>query len=170
MDLKSQDISADIDAALPRLAVLASVTGQPIEGAIDLNAKVSGRLDAPVADLLLTSDQLNLADEVINDLSLAVQGRELAAAPEGKVRLDLTARNLPLSLALDYRLDDQLLTLPDIALSAPDTALDGAVAIDLGTSLAEGTLKGRVDQSCSPSPNYRAGTEGFDYAGCNLVA
>lgn len=160
LDLESQDISADIDAALPRLAALASLTEQPLEGAVDLKAKVSGRLDAPVADLSLTSDHLNLADEPIDALSLVVQGRELVTAPEGTIKLDLTARSLPLSLALDYRLDDQILTLPDINLSAPETALSGAVAIDLDTSLAEGNLKGTVGNLAALRPITEQELEG----------
>ena len=100
----------------------------------------------------MTGDNLNIADEPIDALSLVVNGRELATSPEGEVNLDLTARTLPISLKLDYRLDDATLALPDIELIGPKTALSGALTIDLATTLVDGTVKGRISDLAALRP------------------
>lgn len=165
LDLESQVVSANLKAALPKLAVLASTIGQPIEGAIGLDATIDGTLEAPIATLAVKGDKVVIADEAIEALSLKVNGRELLAAPEGDLRLDLTARKTPLALAVNYRLEENVLSLPKIDLDGPKTALDGQVELDLDTLLAKGSMKGRQSNLAALQPLLEqslSGTVDFD--------
>ncbi len=151
LDLESQDLSGDLNATLPRLAVLASSIEQPMEGALELEASISGNLEAPIADLAVKGKNLNLAGQPIETLALSLTGQDLATTPEGKLKLDLIARTMPLTLALDYRLDNDL-ALPNISLEAPATAVDGAVTIDLDTALVDGWIKGSITDLAALRP------------------
>ncbi len=145
LDLKSDDLSGDVEATLPRLAALAGVIEQPIAGAVELGAKVGGHLSEPVAELTVSSDQVEIGEETIEAIALTWNGATLATEPEGALTLDLTARSLPLKLALNYQLADRLLNLSDVQLTAPETTLGGKVAVNLDNTLLDGTLGGSID-------------------------
>ncbi|MGI9452076.1 MAG: translocation/assembly module TamB domain-containing protein, partial [Geminicoccaceae bacterium] len=144
LDLESRDVASNVEATLPRLAELASLVDQPIEGALDISATIGGDLDAPEVDLTLKSQDLTVAEEAIEALSLTVSGQDLLTSPEGALQLDLTARTTPLTLALNYDLDKADLTLQDVTLNGPTTALSGDLAIDLDSILIDGALTGDI--------------------------
>ncbi|MGI9493715.1 MAG: translocation/assembly module TamB domain-containing protein, partial [Geminicoccaceae bacterium] len=143
LDLESREMAGDVAASLPHLAELASLIEQPIEGALDLDATIGGDLDAPQVDLTLRSQDLIVTEEPIEALSLAVNGQDLLTSPEGALQLDVTARDTPLTLALNYRLDEADLALQNVDLKGPETDLGGEFAIDLDALLISGALTGK---------------------------
>lgn len=160
LDLENQNVSGDVKVTLPRLAAFASLIDQPIEGALDLDLNVGGNLGAPVADLTLTGAYINIADEPIGVLSLNVQGTDLTTSPKGELTLDLSARNTPLSLALDYHLENNLLNLPKLRLTGPETVLDGGLMIDLDTTLIDGTVAGAINDLAALQPLLEQSLQG----------
>ena len=152
LDLESRDLSSAITATLPRLAALADLIGEPIEGALALDAAIAGTLDDPRAELTLTSDRLTLGDEQLDAIALNLRGNNLSASPEGALKLDVTARTLPLTLALTYQLDDSSLTLQQTRLEGPSTQLGGDLTIDLERTLIDGTLNGGIDDLSALAP------------------
>ena len=160
VDLESQALSSDIALKLPRLAVLADLIEQPIAGAIDLDANIRGSLDAPIAEIKVTGTELDVAEEAIDAFVLTLNGSDLTTDPEGALTLDLTARSLPLTLALDYQLEDQVLTLPEIQITAPDTTLGGNLVIDLEKTLIEGAINGEVGSIAALKPAHEQDLEG----------
>ncbi len=144
LNLESQAVDGEIKASVPALAPLSDLIGQPITGALDLETTIGGALDAPTAEIRLASERIDIADDSLESLLLTLSGNQLATAPEGKLALDLVARSLPLTLALDYRLENTQLALSDIRLIAPETALGGALAVDLDKTLIDGALGGTI--------------------------
>ncbi len=152
LDLETEEVTATIKTTLPQLAELASLTKQLIEGALVLDARIDGTLSSPRADLTATSDRLLIAGETIDIVHLNLDGRELLASPEGKLALDLTTRSIPLSLALDYHLDDKRLNLSAIDLKGPEMALNGKIDLDLDNNLFDGDVKGRLGNLAALEP------------------
>lgn len=160
LDLESQALSSDIVGTLPRLAVLADLVQQPITGAIDLEATIGGDLDAPIAEVTVTGDHLDIADETINGLVLTWNGSDLATTPKGALELSLNARSLPLAIALNYQLEDQVLALPDVQITAPETTLGGNLVIDLDTVLFDGVIGGDIGDLAALRPIHEQDLKG----------
>ncbi|MEM9441478.1 MAG: translocation/assembly module TamB domain-containing protein, partial [Pseudomonadota bacterium] len=142
LDLDDGPLNGHLNAALPDLAVLEGLVPNGINGALDLELDVSGDLDAPKADLRLTTQQLIVAGEPITQFDIVLGGDELIEAPSGNLRIDLTAREIPASLAVSYRLTDDWFHLDGVQLTAPETLVSGDIAIDVDTSLIDGKLEG----------------------------
>ncbi|MEZ5935975.1 MAG: translocation/assembly module TamB domain-containing protein [Alphaproteobacteria bacterium] len=143
--LDRQTIAGKVNAALPDLTVLGALVPAGTAGAIDLAADIGGSLEAPTLDLRVDGRDVVLAGEPVMVLGITLSGQDLIASPTGDLAIDATARNLPASLTLGYRLTDgSTLDLDAIALKAPKTEIGGALAIDLDRTLIDGELKGRV--------------------------
>ncbi len=144
LDLDQKGLAGLITVDLPDLAVLEGLLPNGTAGAIQLETELGGDLDAPSADLRVTSRDLVLAGEQIAALGMTLAGKDLIASPNGKLEIDIEARETPVTLALDYRLAEGLLNLDAIDLKAPATNLGGALAMTLETSLIDGSLQGRI--------------------------
>ena len=144
LDLDQQDVTADITVDLPDLSVLEPLVPEGTQGAVAFEADIGGSLDAPTAELRVRTDDLSLADEPIAVLDARLAGKELTAAPEGDLQIDITARETPATLATSYRLSDGILNLDGIALRAPETEVTGNLAITLDGPLVEGSLSGGI--------------------------
>ncbi|MDH3659447.1 MAG: hypothetical protein OEU92_05345, partial [Alphaproteobacteria bacterium] len=144
LDLAEKGLTGRLSAALPDLTALGTLAPDGTEGAIALEADLGGSLDAPEADLRVSGQDLVLAGEPISAFGLTLAGRDLIAAPNGDLAIEITARDMPAKLALAYRLVDDRLHLDAIDLTAPETEIDGALVVALDTTLAEGSLQGGI--------------------------
>ena len=142
--LDRRDLAGRLTLALPDLSVLETVMPEGAAGAVQLEADIGGSLDAPSADLAVSSSDLVLAGEPIGRLEVAASGRDLIATPSGRLEIDVEARDTPANLALGYRLADGILDLDDIALTAPETEIGGALDVVLESTLIDGMLRGRI--------------------------
>jgi translocation and assembly module TamB len=136
-------LSGKLEATLPDLAVLERLAPSGIEGAVDLKVDLGGDVEAPTADLHLTARGLMLAGEPVDKLDVALTGSDLIRAPSGDLTIDLAARETPAALTLAFRLAGEVLNIDGVDLTAPETKIAGDLAIDLNTSLIEGTLQGQ---------------------------
>ena len=152
LDLKSRDLAVEASAILPRLSELASSIQRPLDGALYLDATVGGSLDVPEVTLSATSDELTFAEERIEAVSLILNSRDFKTGPKGNLQLDLTARTVPLSLLLDYQLDEATLALQAIELEGPETTIGGDLTVNLDAMLVDGALKGRLNDLASLHP------------------
>ena len=143
-NLDEKNLAGRFTVDLPDLAILDTLNPKGATGAIQLETEIDGTLDAPSVDLRVTGDNLVVAGERIKALDITMAGEDLIAAPSGNLRVDVTARETPATLALGYRLSDGILKLDAIELKAPETDISGALALNLETSLVDGALQGRV--------------------------
>ncbi|MGI9508794.1 MAG: translocation/assembly module TamB domain-containing protein [Geminicoccaceae bacterium] len=144
LDLGQEEIEGEVTLALPDLTLLDPVIPEGAAGRIDLAADLGGVIDAPSADLSITSRDLVVAGEVLEAFGITMNGEDLVQAPNGHLAVDLTARATPLTLDLDYSLTEGTLNLDAIELRAPKTEIGGALAISLEAMLVDGALQGRA--------------------------
>lgn len=144
LNLDQKDLDARFAADLPDLAVLDGLIPDSAAGALRFEADLGGDLDAPTADLRLTSRDLVIAGEPLAALDVSTEARDLIAAPNGNLKIDVEARGIPATLSLDYRLAEGALDLDAINLKAPETEVSGALTLALETSLIDGALQGKI--------------------------
>lgn len=144
LHLDQQDLAGQFTVDLPDLSVLAPLIPDGAAGAIQLQTALGGTLDAPTADLSLTSRDLVLAGEEIGALGITMTAADLIASPNGKLEIDVETRGTPATLALDYHLAEGILNLDAIDLKAPKTEIGGTLAIALETSLIDGAVQGSI--------------------------
>lgn len=143
LDLDEGPLIGKLEAELPDLGVLERLVFDGIAGAVDLKVDIGGEIEAPTADLRLTTEGLMLGGEPITKLDITIDGSDLLMAPTGDLKIDLIARETPAALGLAFRMAGDLLHVDDIDLSAPETSITGDLAIDLDASLVKGALQGR---------------------------
>jgi len=144
LKLDEQDIAGRLNAALPDLTVLGALVPDGTKGGVTLQADLGGSLETPSVDLRLDGQELVLAGEPVTALAVTVNGEDLIAEPNGKLQIDVTTRAMPTTLALGYRLAGNQLDLDAIDLTAPETAIQGALTVMLDTTLVNGALEGRI--------------------------
>jgi translocation and assembly module TamB len=144
LTLPAQGLGGKVTLALPRLAALAPVLGQELSGALEIHASPGGTLDSPTLALAMRSDGLLVAGRQIDEVTLETSARDLLSAPAGKLQAALKAEGLQAKLATDYRVQDGILRLAGLRLTAPRSKLEGALAVDLENTLVEGELQGEV--------------------------
>ncbi len=152
LTLPDRTLGGRLTLALPRLAVLSPVLGQELAGSIEIVATPGGSLDAPTIELQARGRSLLLAGRQIKAIALEASARELLAAPEGKLNLSLKASGLDVKLATAFRLQNDVLALTDLRLSAPRTSIDGNLSVDLARSLIDGALRGDVQDLVAFAP------------------
>lgn len=152
LSLADQDLDGALSLRLPQLAVLAPLLDQKLAGALEVDATLAGSVPAPEVELAARGQGLALADLAFDKLALLAQAHGLPEQPEGKVELAVTSAGIEVSLATPYRLVGQTLQLPELALRAPRSRIDGALTVDLERTLIDGMLRGRVQDLAGLRP------------------
>ncbi|HZA65857.1 MAG TPA: translocation/assembly module TamB domain-containing protein [Geminicoccaceae bacterium] len=146
MALPAQTLDGTLELELPRLAVLAPVLGTEADGELSARAQLGGSTAAPDVRLEARSPGLLVAGEHIDALALTASAAGRAEDLDGKLRLAVTARGLEAELATGLELRTPTLKISGLTLSAPQTKIDGDLAIDLERALIDGELTGRVQE------------------------
>ncbi|CAN7517378.1 translocation/assembly module TamB domain-containing protein [Mesorhizobium sp. LjNodule214] len=163
---QGSDIQADIKGTLGDVSVLSQLAGVPLAGGVDFALTASGARWAPDFSVSANSASLTASGRTVKDIKLTASGKADVASPAADVSLtgsvdgqalDIKAalvtsdgkrsiKGLSLSLgdnkvSGDLVLDDKLLPLGTLTLSAPDVAplasLAGqAAAGDIGGAIA----------------------------------
>lgn len=148
----AQPLAGGIRLALPDLAPLQAMAGQPVSGALDLAATLGGTLPAPDLRLDATGTDLAFGAQRLDRLTLAATAAGPVAQPAGQVRLEAVRAGQPVTLASDYRLADGRLALTALSLTGPATRLAGGLDLDLAGPLATGRLQGGVGDLAALAP------------------
>ena len=152
LTLPEQTLEGKVTLALPKLAVLAPVVGQDLDGALEIEAQPGGSLAAPTALLKAHGQDLRVAGRPVESLALEAKASDLLAVPNGTLELAARAAGLEAKVSSAYRLQDRVLELTDLRLTAPQTSIGGKLAIDLDHTLARGELKGDVGDLAAFAP------------------
>jgi translocation and assembly module TamB len=152
LNLPDEALDGRLTLTLPRLDVLAPAVGQELAGALEVEASPGGTLDAPTVELRVRGKEMLLADQQIETLTIQASGRDLLAAPEGKLEAALEAAGLEAGLGTDYRMRDGMLDLTGLRLTGPDTEITGDLAIDLEQTLIDGEVRGDIAELAAFAP------------------
>jgi translocation and assembly module TamB len=109
-------------------------------GALHIDADVSGTLDAPSATVKLASDRLAAGGVTATALQARIDGKNLIAAPAGNLGLTARLAGLPAQLALALRADlpNNRFSVSNLKARLGQSTLTGNV--DVAGMLANGTL------------------------------
>jgi translocation and assembly module TamB len=152
LTLPDNRLDGGLSLDLPRLAVLEPLLQQPLAGALEVDATLAGSVAAPEVELAVQTEGLQLADRAIEKFALLADARGLPDEPAGKVELAVATAGVEASLATPYQLQGQTLRLPELALRAPRSRIDGALTVDLERTLIDGTVRGRVQDLAGLQP------------------
>lgn len=150
--LVDQSLGGNLRVSVPDLAPLAALAGGPVAGKIDLAASLGGTLPAPDLKLDLAARQLAVAGQSFARVDLAATAAGELAAPRGTLRLEAERAGATATLATDYALAGQNLSLTGLALEAPATRLAGEVEVALDGPRASGRLEGGARDLAALSP------------------
>ena len=117
-----------------------------MEGDAEFQAEVKGSVDVPAVE---AKGRITLADlkaRGLGDIMFTMSSENLQDAPAGHIHVASAYQEMPLSVDADYKYADSVLALMEIAGAAPDLRVSGAVDVDTGTMLADGTLSVQVDK------------------------
>ncbi|MEM6676295.1 MAG: translocation/assembly module TamB domain-containing protein [Pseudomonadota bacterium] len=127
-------------AAAERLGPLAAAYYQDAAGSFRMEGRLSGSGAAPALNGRIVFDGLRLGAESLGAVQLTHSAR-FGPVPEGTIALEADgSRYGPARLGTDFALDGNELALTDLGLSALDATIDGAVTLDLASTLMEGAI------------------------------
>ncbi|SNB52219.1 Autotransporter translocation and assembly factor TamB [Arboricoccus pini] len=147
-----QTLAADLDLALPRLAALSGLAGQPLAGSFAANLKARGKTTEPDIELASAIDNLQAAGFAFSKITLNADAAGPIDKIAGKLNLDARERRGPIALTSAYARDGQIFTVRDLTLTAPGTKLEGQAALNLATQLADGRIEGGVSNLAALAP------------------
>lgn len=130
--------------AVPELAVLEPLVGQPLAGAAQLDLELGGRVDSPDIRGELAARPLTVAGRAFDEVVLTATVVGPPEAVGGELALVARKAQESAQLATGWRLAEGKLRLADLALNAPATRLAGTAEIDLSGPLVRGELSGAV--------------------------
>lgn len=165
--LADRSLGGSLRLALPDLARLEPVLGQPIAGRAEARAELGGTAATPDLRLEAEATPLAIAGEAFDRVSLTATARGEAAAPEGAIRLSAERSREKVTLATDYRLAGRQLALSGLTLEGPGTRLAGGLDLALDGPRATGSLAGEVRDLAALAAWHRqnlAGRVGLDLA------
>ncbi len=146
--LPEQGVDGELTLRLPQLAAL----DPSLAGALEVVAKPTGTLEAPMVDLRASGSDLLLAGRAVERLTLRATAQDLLSAPAGDLATTLVASGLEAGLAADYALQGGRLAVNGLQLTAPGTTLGGDLAVDLERTLIDGALRGEVADLAAFAP------------------
>ncbi|MEQ8346592.1 MAG: translocation/assembly module TamB domain-containing protein [Sneathiellaceae bacterium] len=140
-DLAGETLQADLQVAIAELDALSGLAGTPMSGSAGLQLTLAGPLAAPGLSAELRLDDAELDGTPVT-ARLTATAAQLAMPMQ--VALDLTGRAMALPLTvhtdLDLAADGSSLTLRNLRGDVAGAVLDGALAVNLDSSLADGRL------------------------------
>lgn len=144
LELVEGGIGGTIRLAVPDLAVLVPLAGQPVTGRADVEARLAGTLAAPRIGFEALAVGPALGPRRFDSLRLA--GEATGGPQGGELRLDATAKLAAEELRLVGvgRLVGQRLEIERVRLDGAGLAVDASAAADLDRGLATGRLSGRA--------------------------
>lgn len=115
------------------------------EGYAKAEAAISGTLDQPAlkATGLVSSPQLK--ERSLDDVRFEFADDNLLVPPLGRASIETAYLEKPVTLAADFSIEENILSLEAIEGTAPELSLSGALKINTNDTLAEGTLKLKAD-------------------------
>ena len=142
--LADRSLGGELRLAIPDLAQLQPLVGQPIAGAATLRAGLAGTVEVPAITLDGTVDRLAVAGQSFDRVTLAGEMKGPLETPAGSASVSVSRGKQDVAVATGYKLAGDLLTLTGLTLNAPATRLAGDAEVTLSGPLVRGQLAGEA--------------------------
>ncbi len=149
---EAQGLSGQLELGPFDLATLEGVVGRPIAGEVQSSVELGGSLREPGLDATLRVDDLRIAERRFDRVALTAAAGQTAGRYGGNLVLGVEQAGDTVQLQSDFALDQPTLSLSNLRLSGPATAIAGGAEIDLDQLLATGSLAGRIGDLAALEP------------------
>ncbi len=143
VDIQRSMINAAWDLHLPKLDFISASLNRPLEGSLRLKGALDGPFSRIHTRLEFTGEDLRVAGEDFERVYAEIYSSGLPPHLSGRVSLDLTWRQHPLSSATHFDWEENRLNFHRFSLEGAGVTLDGRLALHLRQGVLEGALKGR---------------------------
>jgi translocation and assembly module TamB len=139
-----QDLDGAIKLSAPDLGRIARIVNAPIDGAASGDIQLSGKLTNPGVTADLRFRPLAAAGQQFQAAQVKATVKGLATGPNGRLDISAASAYGPLEAGTRFAMKGQTLSLNDLAAKAPGAEVGGDLAVNLNTTIAEGTLRVNV--------------------------
>lgn len=136
-----QTIDGALKLSAPNLATVARVVNAPIDGGLSGDIKLSGALTDPAVAADISFAPLIAAGQTFQRARIQATAKDLATGPSGRIVINATSPYGDLDAATQFALKGQILRLQDLALAGPGAKAAGDLAVNLNTTIADGTVR-----------------------------
>ncbi len=152
LDPNGQALQGHVVVDIASLEPLGPSIGAKLGGKVALTADAKGTLKDPGAEIQLTATDLVEDATKLDKLAVTVSAPSVAAKA-AKVTVKLAAAKIEAALAANVaQPDPNTIKIDALKIDGPSTSLTGAVAVDLRSKLASGTLDGKFDDLAAWAP------------------
>lgn len=141
--LSTRETSGAFDLHLSRLALMRIIPEFELDGTLDLNARVSGRIFDPDVQIRARSDRLAVQGQVVEQIEVAVNATDFGSTPGGDFRVNGSMRDTDLASKGEFFVDNGLLALSNLVLQAGAAEVQGQLKVALAEPAVTGTLQSR---------------------------
>ena len=142
LNLRTREMTGSFKARLPRLEMMSTAAGMPLEGSLDLETKLDGTISDPSVQAGFQSGFLSVRGRSFRQIDGNVNARGIRTAPAGDFRIDLIAEGQNLKAGGNFRREGQWLDISDLAIQAAEGKIDGRMRIAFEGPALEGNLSG----------------------------
>ncbi len=139
-----QTVRANWSVTVADLAPVAKALDKPLSGGIRMRGNASGSVDSPAVRVEVASQNLVFDGKPLKT-EVALDARDLAKNPKGKLEVQAEAENIPATVSTRFALrNNEHLHLDDLRLASLGASIEGALKVALKSGTARGTLRGGV--------------------------
>jgi len=143
--LEDGSIGGRLDLSAADLSILAPLAGTELAGRAVVAANLGGTLEAPAAAASWRVSGLRAAGTAVDEITGSATVAGLPASPAGDFATRAVMGRRPIDLAFAYGLGGDQLRVSGLRLDGLGASAAGDLALDLASTLAEGSLSLRAD-------------------------
>lgn len=144
MNLAAKTLHGAWQLLVPQLKPLGLVVGKPMGGSLRAEGTVGGALDSLQAAVRLQGREVRYGKMILERALLSLKAKNVPAAPQGDLRLELVQQKARLLLTSRFFQDRQRLGFAALHMQGPGIELQGDLKVDLRSILLQGELTGRL--------------------------
>ena len=151
-DQASQGLGGALTLNVPSLAALNELAGQELAGTVDVALNLAGSAIEPDVDASVLVTGLEAAGQAFDEISLDAKAAGALDAIKGNLALNTIKKGESLGLQTNVGREGTVITLEELILDGPTTRIAGNLALNTETQLANGSLKGGIEDLARLAP------------------
>lgn len=143
--LSNRAIKGEWEITFPALDRFPAPSGISMAGSLKAAGFFAGPFSALEHSATVTLNRFAIQGKRVSTARIDIRARDVPASPQGSIHIDLKANGDSLSASTDFKIQENQFTLSSLGIFAPGTKVSGEITLDPQKRLANGNLKGRVE-------------------------